>query len=89
MKQYYNYAWIHFYIYTHCNNILLFILAHATSVFKGKMWLTGGRTDAYTMYNLETSYKAGDVWYSAQGGIYNIIYNDIHNVHSSHLLIFD
>jgi hypothetical protein len=38
--------------------------AHASCVFKGKIWITGGKVDAYTMYNLQTSYKVADVWSS-------------------------
>ena len=41
--------------------------AHATCVFKGYIWLTGGRTDGYTTYNLFTSYQTADVWKSADG----------------------
>jgi hypothetical protein len=41
--------------------------AHASCSFKGKMWLTGGRSDLHPLYNLENSYKSADVWYSEDG----------------------
>jgi hypothetical protein len=31
------------------------------------VWVTGGRTNEYTMYNLLPSYKVGDVWYTEDG----------------------
>jgi hypothetical protein len=46
-----------------------FFPAHATAVFKGRIYLTGGRTNKYTTYNLLDSYKMGDVWYSVDGGM--------------------
>lgn len=42
--------------------------AHASCVFKKKIWVTGGRTNAYTMYNLLESFKVADVWKSSDGG---------------------
>mmetsp|Transcript_4434 Transcript_4434/g.6643 ORF Transcript_4434/g.6643 Transcript_4434/m.6643 type:complete len:496 (-) Transcript_4434:396-1883(-) len=44
--------------------------AHASCVFKGKMWVTGGKTDKYTAYNLLTSHQVADVWYSSNGGLW-------------------
>lgn len=41
---------------------------HAVCVFKGMVWLTGGRTEQYTRYNLKPGFKAGDVWRSSDGG---------------------
>lgn len=32
--------------------------------------MTGGRTNSYTTYNLLTSYKVADVWYSTNGYIW-------------------
>ncbi len=42
--------------------------AHSTTVFKGDIWLTGGRVDAYQMYNLLTGFKTADVWQSHEKG---------------------
>jgi len=42
--------------------------AHATCIYKNKIWVTGGKTDLYKMYNTLFSYKAGDVWNSADTG---------------------
>lgn len=44
--------------------------AHASCVFKGRIWVTGGRTALYTMYNHLDSYKVADVWSSANGAIW-------------------
>lgn len=44
--------------------------AHASCVFKGKIWVTGGRTNAYTKYNLLESYKVADVWSSEDGEVW-------------------
>lgn len=46
----------------------LSFVAHASCVFKKRIWVTGGRTNSYTKYNLEESYKVADVWYSYNGG---------------------
>lgn len=43
--------------------------AHASCVFKGEIWVTGGRTAEYVMWNLVDSYKVADVWHSKNGGI--------------------
>jgi hypothetical protein len=40
---------------------------HAACVFKNKVWVTGGRTDKYTRYNLKPGYKTADVWWSSDG----------------------
>ena len=56
-----------------CDNVLL-IQAHASCVFKGKIWVTGGKTDKYTAYNLLTSYQVADVWYSSSGGRNDNVY---------------
>ena len=56
---------------TFCVNLtltLLFHAAHASCIFKGKIWLTGGKTAAYVTWDLLTSYKVGDVWSSSGGG---------------------
>eukprot|EP01031_Cornospumella_fuschlensis_P042760 gene42760-52249_t len=45
--------------------------AHASCVFKGRIWVAGGRTNAYTMYNLLESYTVADVWSSANGAIWS------------------
>jgi hypothetical protein len=42
--------------------------AHASCVFQGKIWVTGGRSASYTDYNLLTSYKRADVWYTDISG---------------------
>jgi len=42
--------------------------AHATCIYQNKIWITGGKTDLYKMYNTLFSYKAGDVWNSADSG---------------------
>lgn len=31
------------------------------------MWVTGGRSDLHPLYNLESSYKSSDVWYTYDG----------------------
>lgn len=41
--------------------------AHATCVFNGEIWLTGGRSDKYQQYNFLDSYKNADVWHSVDG----------------------
>ena len=41
--------------------------AHASCSFKGKLWLTGGRSDLHPLYNLENSHKSADVWFSSDG----------------------
>lgn len=41
---------------------------HASCVFKGQIWVTGGRTSVYTRYNLQPGYKTADVWRSSDGG---------------------
>jgi hypothetical protein len=41
--------------------------AHASCVFKGKIWVTGGRTVLYNQYNLLPSVKTADVWYTSNG----------------------
>ncbi|RYY79114.1 hypothetical protein EON63_17420 [archaeon] len=46
-----------------------FYLAHASCVFNGRIWVAGGRTNAYTMYNLMESYTVADVWSSSDGGM--------------------
>ncbi len=46
--------------------------AHATCVFRDasgldKIWVTGGKTDLYKMYNTLFSYRKADVWWSLDG----------------------
>eukprot|EP01038_Epipyxis_sp_PR26KG_P013274 gene13274-17787_t len=41
--------------------------AHASCVFKGKIWVTGGKCDQFTEYDLLFSYKRADVWYTDDG----------------------
>ncbi len=41
--------------------------AHATCVYQGRIWVTGGKTDLYKMYNTLYSYKQNDVWWSLDG----------------------
>ena len=40
---------------------------HASCVFNKKIWIVGGRSDAYQDYNLLQSYKQADVWSSLDG----------------------
>jgi hypothetical protein len=35
---------------------------HAMAVFKGMLWVTGGRSELYQEYNLQQSHRRGDVW---------------------------
>mmetsp|Transcript_19908 Transcript_19908/g.33321 ORF Transcript_19908/g.33321 Transcript_19908/m.33321 type:complete len:546 (+) Transcript_19908:176-1813(+) len=44
--------------------------AHASCVFKGNLWLTGGRTARYTTWDLLDSFKVADVWRTTNGGIW-------------------
>jgi len=37
---------------------------HATTVYDGRIWLTGGRSDSYTRYDLSSTYRNDDVWYT-------------------------
>ena len=37
---------------------------HATTIFEGRIWLSGGRSDPYTRYDLSSSYRNDDVWYT-------------------------
>lgn len=39
----------------------------ASTVFKDEIWVTGGRSDKYAMYNLDFSFKNADVWRSKDG----------------------
>jgi hypothetical protein len=57
--------------------------AHASCVFKGEIWLTGGRVDLYSTYNLISSYKEDDVWHSADGATWKQVYI----AHLSHVWI--
>ncbi len=41
--------------------------AHASCIYQGRIWVTGGKTDLYRMYNTLYSFKAGDVWWSLDG----------------------
>lgn len=41
--------------------------AHATCIYQNKIWVTGGKTDLYKMYNTLYSFKANDVWSSSDG----------------------
>lgn len=40
---------------------------HAVTVFKGKIWLVGGRSKEYKKWDLSNSYRRADVWYSHNG----------------------
>ena len=40
---------------------------HAVTVFKGKLWLVGGRSKLYKKWDLSDSYRRADVWYSYNG----------------------
>ncbi len=42
-------------------------------MFKGYIWVTGGRVDLYVMYNLLDSYKVADVWKSKDGGQFSYL----------------
>ena len=44
--------------------------AAATCVYKGRIWLTGGRTSKYVTWDLSDSYTTADTWSSANGGIW-------------------
>jgi hypothetical protein len=44
--------------------------AHATAVFKGSIWVCGGRTAQYVLYNLENSVKEADCWSSIDGSLW-------------------
>ena len=44
------------------------ILAQASCVFNGSIWVTGGKTAKYTQYNLMDAYSIADVWKSPDGG---------------------
>ena len=44
------------------------IAGHATCLFKNKIWLTGGRSESHTLYNLLYSVRNNDVWHSDDGG---------------------
>jgi hypothetical protein len=50
-------------------------VGHATCVFKGYLWVTGGRTDSYADYNLQANDKMADVWRSVDGSIWKQITN--------------
>ena len=41
--------------------------AHATCLYQKKIWVTGGKTDLYQMYNTLYSFKVADVWWSLDG----------------------
>jgi hypothetical protein len=41
---------------------------HTTCIFKGQIWVMGGRTSMYTRYNLKQGQKMADVWKSDDGG---------------------
>lgn len=41
--------------------------AHATCLFNGRIYVTGGKTDLYEMFNTLYSYKVADVWWSLDG----------------------
>ncbi len=55
-------------------NYLFSSLAHASCVFKKRLWVVGGRTDSYLDYNLLTNFRKADVWYSYNGG--NFFFQD-------------
>ena len=38
--------------------------SHATCVFKGRIWMMGGRGYKYQMWNLDETFRFYDVWYS-------------------------
>lgn len=40
---------------------------HASCVFKGKLWVTGGRSDSHPLFNLEYTFANNDVWWSEDG----------------------
>lgn len=41
--------------------------AHATCIYNGRIYVTGGKTNLYEMYNTLYSYKVADVWWSLDG----------------------
>ena len=41
--------------------------AHASCVYKGQIWVTGGFVNLYPLYNLLNSIKMSDVWHSLDG----------------------
>ena len=46
--------------------------AHATTMFNGVLYLTGGKSDLYEMYKTLNSIKRGDVWKSYDGADWEI-----------------
>jgi hypothetical protein len=44
--------------------LISFLTAHASCLFKNKMWVLGGHGDTYPTYNLIESDKTADVWSS-------------------------
>jgi hypothetical protein len=40
---------------------------HAVTVFRGMLWLVGGRSKEYKKWDLANSYRRADVWYSYNG----------------------
>lgn len=48
--------------------LISIILAHASCVFNGSIWVTGGKTAKYIQYNLLDAYSIADVWKSQDGG---------------------
>ena len=40
---------------------------HASTVFDGKLWLVGGRSNDYTKWDLGVSNRRADVWFSHYG----------------------
>lgn len=49
------------------NSCTNYFSAHASCIFKGEFWLTGGKTAEYVAWNLQDSYQVGDVWHSSDG----------------------
>lgn len=43
---------------------------HAAAVFKGRLWVVGGRGELYQTYNLQYQNRRGDVWSSFDGQIW-------------------
>ena len=80
-------------LYLYIYNLFLYYCssAHASCVFKEKIWVVGGRTAEYVTWNLLNSYKAGDVWYTSNGGNFDllILIFYIANLYKFHIFHFE
>jgi len=44
------------------------VAGHATCQFQKKMWVIGGRSAEYQTFNLQSTERNADVWYTSDGG---------------------